>query len=301
MTTESVSSLKMLAQNGQQGVSKATTFLVDPDLVQFEEGFNLRDQNIRLQEHIEHLYLAMKEGAFVPPIDVTVDAGTIICRDGYCRTMAAQKLKRELPELTLAARQLLGSESGHILHMLGTGAGGLPLTPLQQGRGYLRLTMLGLTSIQIAAKLGLSRVTIDKGIVLAQSPMEVQQMVSNGHVSSTTAIGAVKAGKAGIEALREAVRENRDAPTTTKAGKTKKVTAKSLRGTKAEKKISPRTPTVAIPEPDEPALPREEGFVTVTLKLGTARELCRFIDLLGTPGNDHEAFEAKHTIEMSML
>lgn len=229
-------SLKVLAESKTPGVTKATTFRVDPDLVIFEEGFNLRLGNKDLDADDERLFQAMKAGAFIPPIDVAIVEGIIICRDGHRRTKAAIRLKAEdLPEYTLEARQLRGNENDAVLHMLGTGNGGRPLSPLEQGLGYLRLINMGMQIPDIALKLGVSRVTIDKGLVLAEAPKELQNMVQRGEVSSTTAINAIKEGKEGVTALKEAVKSQREQPAISKKGKTKKVTARTLKGTGADK------------------------------------------------------------------
>lgn len=232
-------SLRAISEGGTGGVTKSTTFRVDPNLVTFEKGFNLREPNDELDLHIDRLYASMKAGAFIPPVDVQInDKGEIVARDGHCRTKAARKLRKEMPEYTLECRQLRGNEVDAVLHMLGTGSGQKPLTPLEQGRGYLRLVKMGLKSQDIADKLGVSRVTVDNGLTLAEAPVEVQQLISNGEVSSTTAREALKQGPEAVAALKKAADEERANPTPTKAGKQstkKKVTAKKLQGTAADK------------------------------------------------------------------
>jgi len=241
-------SLKLLAEDKEHttGVSKITTFRVDPDSVTVEAGFNVRTDDDTLAAHIDRLYLAMKNGAAVPAIDVRVDAGKIILVDGYCRTNAAKRLKKEVPEFTMEARQFRGDEQERTLHMLGTGSGQKPLTPLEQGIGYLRLIKYGMTAQAIADKLGVSTVTISNGLTLAEAPVEVQDLVRSGAVSSSTAREAVKQGAEGVEALKAAAASPE--PHTTKEGKTskkKKVTAKKLKntaaakGAKRKKKASP--------------------------------------------------------------
>ena len=81
-------SLKAMAESKTDGIQKATFFKVRPDVVEFEDGFNLREEGPELDAHIERLYLAMKEGAYIPPIDIAVIDGRVIARDGHCRTRA---------------------------------------------------------------------------------------------------------------------------------------------------------------------------------------------------------------------
>jgi len=289
-------SLKALAEHKESvGVTKSIEFRVDPDLIQFETGFNLRAENQELEDHVERLYLAMKVGAFIPPIDVSMVDGVIIARDGHCRTRAARKLKLEIPEYTLEARQLRGNEADAVLHMLGTGSGSKPLSPLEQGKGYLRLINMGMKSTEIAAKLGVSRVTVDNGLTLAEAPVELQQMVAAGEVSSTTARGAVKKGKEAVEAVKTAVKAQRVTHgKETPEGKTKpvkkKVTAKTLRGTaaaKAKPVDSGETPDITKAQP---------GMVIVSTTVSTAIAVAKF--LRDFAGDDHDLNEFAGTLEM---
>jgi predicted transcriptional regulator len=176
--------------------------------------------------------------------------------------------------------------------MLGSGTGGMPLTPLEQGKGYLRLLKMGLFVEEIAKKLGVSRVTVDKGVTLAEAPVKIQNMVASGAVSSTVAIDAIKQGKEGMAALEEAVTKHQEVPTKTKKGKVKKVTAKTLRGTKADKKSNVKKEVVAATPADS---------VTVTLKRDVAVELVEFISTLCNPVTDPKVEEAKVAIETTLL
>lgn len=240
------SSLRALAEGKTDGISKQTIFHVDPELVEFEPDFNLRTKDDLWGAHVDRLYLAMRAGAAVPPIDVRVSAGKIICVDGEGRTTAAMRMREEFPDFKLQARQFAGNEQERVLHMLGTGSGQKSLTPLEQGLGFLRLTRYGMTPSEIAAKLGISTMTVQNNLVLAEAPVEVQNLVRQGVVSSTTAREAISQGLEGVTALREAAAAAQAAPAaTTKAGKQsskKKVTAQKLAGTAADKKTKPKKP-----------------------------------------------------------
>lgn len=248
-------SLRALAEGNAPGINKQTSFRIDPNKIEFEDGFNLRQPGKDLDAHVERLYLAMKAGAFIPPVDVTIIDGKVIARDGHCRTMAARRLRKEEKEYTLECRQLRGNEADAVLHMLGSGTGGKPLTPLEAGIGYLRLIKYGMTEQQIAAKLGISRVTVSNGLVLAEAPVDVQKLILSGEVSSTTARDAIKAGKDGIAALKSTVNKNQSTPAKTKTGKKKKVTPKQLRGTPAEKKPKKRKAKTSAEPTPPPAVP----------------------------------------------
>lgn len=214
-------SLKQLAEGKSEGIQKATYFKVSPDIIKFEANWNGRDEGPDLDAYLLQLYTAMKAGAFIPPIDVEVVDGDVICRDGHCRTRAAQKLVDEGIPYMLEARQIRGNEADMVYHMVGTAAG-RPLSPLEQGRVFLRLTRYGQTISEIAARTGLNRSTIENGLALAGAPVEVQAMVSSGQVASHLALKTVrKHGRAATEKLQEAV------ATAKAAGKTK-ATAKHV-------------------------------------------------------------------------
>lgn len=185
-------SLKSLAEGKTDGIQKATIFKVSPALVEVEEGFNLREEGPELAEHIERLYHAMKAGAYIPPIDVSVIEGRVLLRDGHCRTRAARRLVAEGVDYLLEARQLRGNDADAVFHMLGS-AQGKHFTPLEQGRGFLRLVTFGHTVAQIAARTGLHRSTIENGLALAEAPAAVQKLVAEGKVASHTALKTVRA------------------------------------------------------------------------------------------------------------
>lgn len=219
-------SLKALAEGKADGIQKATYFKVRPDVLEFEPGFNLREEGADLDEHIERLYHAMKAGAYIPPIDVAVIENRVIVRDGHCRTRAARRLLAEGVEYLLEARHLRGNDSDAVFHMLGSDQG-RHFTPLEQGRGFLRLVVMGHTVAEIAARTGMHRSTVENGLALAEAPVAVQKMVAEGKVASHTALKAVRqdgAAKA-TEKLAAGIK------VAEKAGK-KKATAKHIDGPK---------------------------------------------------------------------
>lgn len=351
--------LEALAKNKGEGVEAAKIHRVNPNLITFEDGFNLREDNDETKLHVERLYKAMKQGAFIPPVDVQINAeGVIVARDGHCRTRAAIKLVKEMPEYTLEVRQLRGNEADAVLHMLGTGGGSKPLTPLEQGRGYLRLINMGMKVPAIASKLGVSRVTVDNGLTLVEASPEVQQMISGGEVSSTTARNAIKDGPEAIAALVSAVKAERAKPaaettatTGTEAGGTegkkptkkaaaaakkaakKKVTAKSLKGTAADKgkKKSAKQlaaeaeqaailsgPSVAGNGPPEVEKPEgttateapatqpygvlksdDPDAVTIVIKKGTAKLVAEFLRNFG--GEDADNIAVANAFDMALM
>lgn len=274
MTTDTkvkpVASLKAMAEGNVDGIQKATYFKVDPQLVEFEEGFNLREEGPDLDAYLDSLYQAMKAGAAIPPIDVSVVDGRIVARDGHCRTRAARRLVAEGIEYMLEARQYRGNDADCVLHMLGT-AQGKSLTPLEQGRGYLRLIRYGMTVVQISERTGLHRNTIDNWLILAEAPSEIQQMLSRGDVAALVVVEAIrKHGSKAVELLRGKIEK-------VQAGGEKKVTKKHVGGVKMSPKLQSQfiSATSAIfKEIDQDrlvTLADTGGFVT--MKAATLRTL----------------------------
>lgn len=289
--TIDVPSLKLIAAAKDYGVARMEIFKVNPDLVTFEKGFNVRADDDALAAHQEKLYLAMKGGAAIPPIDVRVENGVIICVEGHSRTIAARKLKKEVPDYVLEARQFRGNEQERVLHMLGTGNGQKPLTPLESGIGFLRLTKWGMTTQQIADKQGVSRVTVENCLQLAEAPVEVQELIKTGVVSSTTAREALAGGAEGIEALKKAAADVDPAKPTKggKQSKKKKVTAKKLAGTPAAKKPSAakkkpsKTNLTVIPAGPSAGVATDE--IVVKLKKDESQVVIDFLKQYGPPDN----------------
>ena len=244
MTTPAPS-LKALAEAKTDGVAKLTIFTIDPDVVQFEAGWNGRDEGPDLVEYRQRLKAAMKAGAFLPPIDVQMVDGVPIVRDGHSRTLMARELKAEGTPYTLQARQIRGNDAEMRYHMLGSAAG-RPLSPLEQGRQFLLLTRLGESVAGIAARLGQHRSTIENGLRLAEMPATVQKMVGAGKVASHTALKTVKQhGKEAAKVLTDAVKEAES------KGK-KKATAKVLpKVTKAAPGPAPAERGQTLPPVDD--------------------------------------------------
>lgn len=223
-------SLKQLAEGKAEGVQKATYFKISPDVIEFEDGFNLREEGAELDEHLERMYVAMKAGAYFPPIDVSVIDGRIIARDGHCRTRTAKRLKKEGVDIMLEARQFRGNEAECVFHMISSSQG-KPLTPLESGRGYLRLIRYGLEVPEICARTGVSRTTVENGLILAEAPVAIQQMIVKGEVSAHVAIDVIrKHGSKAVEVLRETLDK-------AKAGGNSKVTKKHVAGPRVPPRV----------------------------------------------------------------
>ncbi len=331
---DKASTLRELAEAKADGLTKTTIFKIDPTLIEFEEGFNVREEGEAKTDHINRLAEAMKAGAFIPPIDVRVEDGKILCVEGECRTRAALLVQVDVPEYLLQARQFTGNDTDRILHMLGTGNGQMPLNPLEQGIAFMRLERMGLDRSEIAKRRNISAMTVANNIALAEAPKRVQDMIRSGDVSATTARHVAKQGKEAIAALEKAVKANRDeqakmekelAEETNKEGdlpsfqlsadavsgkktkpkkapkakaepKKKKVTAKKLKNTAAEKKPA-KAKKSKTETPAPVAHPIPEGCIRVDLAKSDAVALVQVKSYL----TDEPSLRALAVIETAIL
>lgn len=254
MTKTVAPSLKALAEDKDvdHGVGKLTIFTIDPDVVQFEDGWNGRDEGPDLDAYRARLKAAMKAGAFVPPIDIQMVDGEPVVRDGHSRTIVARELKAEGTPYTLQARQIRGNDAEMRYHMLGS-ASGRSLTPLEQGRQFLLLTRMGETVAQIATRLGQHRSTVENGLQLAEMPASVQKMVAAGKVASHTALKTVKGHGADAPTVLKAAMAAAEAKGKKKA--TGKNIAPSPKVTKAAPSPAPAPRGQTLPPVNETPLP----------------------------------------------
>lgn len=194
MSDESVSkpitALKTLAESKalDGAVSKVTIFRIRADEIEVEPGFNRPIE----RAHVDQFKKAIKEGAVIPPIQVRVDDSRIILVDGHHRHIAITELIAEGNPITgMDAIQFRGNDADRVIHLL-TSAQGLALTPLDAGLQYQKLQRFGLTTAQIAARIGKSVSHVDNCLVLARGDSDVHAHIRANEVSSTTATQIVR-------------------------------------------------------------------------------------------------------------
>lgn len=181
-------SLKTAAEAKGAGVSKETSFKVDPDKIEIEPGFNRPID----PEHVKELKAAIKSGASIPPIYVRVDAGRIVMVDGEHRMLAVKALRKEgmtIPCMT--AIQFRGNDAERIAHLL-TSARGRHLSPLEAGFQYLKLLKLNWLEQEIADRTGRSITHVMECLQLAEGDTSVHRAIKNKEISSTHALEMMK-------------------------------------------------------------------------------------------------------------
>jgi ParB-like chromosome segregation protein Spo0J len=179
----------MAENKNLQGVSKVTSFAVDPRIMEVEEGFNARPLDL---DRVASIAQAYRNGATLPALDVRVDGGRIIVVDGHHRRQGAlDAIAAGAEILALDCRQFRGNDADRVAHMI-TSASGLPLTPLQLGRQYRKLIGFGWTEKAIADRVGKSTQHIKDMLALTESNSDVQAAVDAGKVSASNALKIYK-------------------------------------------------------------------------------------------------------------
>lgn len=219
MSTKVHVSLKSMAEDKEfdHGIGKATSFTVDPRILEVEDGFNGRPINA---DHVRALADSLMAGATFPDIYVRVEDGRVIVVDGHHRREAALLAISEGAEVqSLGAKHFRGNDADRVFLQI-TSQNGLPMTPLQLGVQYKVAVGFGYTVQQIAARAGKSAQHVKDCIALAETNSDVQGMVTRGEVSASVALKTAKKHGSGAGKVLAG-----DLQKATASGKTK-VTAK---------------------------------------------------------------------------
>ena len=172
----------MAADKEMPEVKKNDLYKIDPTVIKEEQGFNLRDyEQPEVKQHIENLTETILSGGATG--------------------------------LMLSAVNFKGSDADRVELMLRSGEG-LKFTPLEVAKGYLRLQRMGLSTADIAKRVGKTANHINQYLNLATANVDVQQMVERGEVAANVAIETVQkhgenAGKVLEQAKEKAAKQGK--------------------------------------------------------------------------------------------
>ncbi|MGI0646919.1 ParB/RepB/Spo0J family partition protein [Pseudomonas aeruginosa] len=194
------------------GLTGETKLLwLSPDLIEEEEGFNLRDYNRPdTIEHIEKLAGAWARGDQLPPLEVKIKDERCFVRDGHCRLRAAKlAISRGSPIKRISVIELKGNDDVANVRLL-TSNNSLKLTPIQRANGLQRLRLYGWSNEEIARDIGMTTTAVREAIKLITLPDELQELIEEGVVASYFALKMFRVhGKNSIQMLQEAAEKMR--------------------------------------------------------------------------------------------
>jgi ParB-like chromosome segregation protein Spo0J len=222
--------------------STTDVFNVRPDLIEIEEGFNLRRESPELAAHILWLKDQMLEHGFLRSAPLIVrmkeDKSAVVVVNGHCRFTAAKLAMAEgmVLETIPCVSEGRGVDRVKRLDIMVASNTGLGFSPIEMADGVRRYLSFGLSEVAIAKKFGKSRQWVENVLDLAESPPEVIAAVEAGNIKPTEAVKLVRSegGPGAVALIAEA--KNHTANNGAKAGR---ITAAVIEKTRAATKPKP--------------------------------------------------------------
>jgi hypothetical protein len=165
---------------------RSDVFKVDPRKLIINEGWNGRDESPELNAHIDQLALSISKIGVKKPLEVKLEDGKLVVKDGHCRlraVMLAIKNGADIKTVPVMTVDRYASDEDLILNQVISNTG-KPLTTMEQAKVFKKL------------------------LDLLTMPASVQSAVSSGAVSASLAAATVRNAETpqqGAEALQAAV------------------------------------------------------------------------------------------------
>jgi len=174
---------------------KSEVFKVDPKLLVVTAGWNSRDDSPDLEAHIDMLAQSIAEVGVRKPIEVKLEDGKLIVKDGHCRTKAAMRAidfyKADLKTVPVISVDRYANDADLILNQIISNSG-KPLTTMEQAKVFKKLLDMGWNQGDIGKKIGMSNGRVSQILDLLTMPAPVQAAVVAGTVSASLAQSVVK-------------------------------------------------------------------------------------------------------------
>ncbi len=263
-------------QGGIKDISlgRQDIFRLAPEDLHVKDGWNSREENPELDEHIDMLARSITSEGVKDPLTVYWEDGKAFVSDGHCRRRAVLRAIElygaEIKSVPVKTEDRYSSEADRVFSQIVRNSG-KPLTPYEQGKVFKRLLALGWTEADIISKSGLSNTSVSKVLSLQAAPEPVQAMVRSGEVSATLAISVVRHA----DEPAQAVENLQAAVETAKAAGKSRATAKHL------PKTAPRT---SLKEElrdliDGATRTDGEGIVSLAFTSAEHQRLCNLLGL----------------------
>lgn len=199
------------------------------------DGFNIREDDDELREHVAGIAASLAAGLPVPAIEVWVnpETGDIEVVDGHCRYFGYQQYAEASTDFDgyVSAVKFDGTQFQRKMRIASSNKQ-LKLKPVELGRLYLHARdVLGATRKEIATEAGMSVAHVDRMILLAGGSPEIQQAIDDGKISATEAVKLVREhgddAPAELERRQEVAKEQGKDKVTAKAAPAKSAAAPS--------------------------------------------------------------------------
>lgn len=193
---------------------------VDARLITVVDGFNVRQD----YGDIEGLAQSIKENGIRNPLRGYKEKGVYILTDGHRRLQAIMSLVAAGAEMRVPfITEKTPSEEKRIIDLYICNDG-KKLTPLEEAEVVVRLQNLGLTSKDVATKLGCTLAHVCNMRAIADLPTRLKTRIKSNEISSTLVLNVVRGNKQlTIEEITTKVEEILDKP-----NNGKKVTKKDI-------------------------------------------------------------------------
>lgn len=168
-------------------------FSIQLENLHVQEGFNLRENDEGLKDHIAAIADFIMQGGQLPPLLVRIaEDGRVMIVDGHCRfggyTLAKE---RGYAVEWLDVLPFRGDDNDAVA-MIMHSASGKPLTPLETAEGYKRLHDAGMTPIEIGQRFGKTRQSVDGLLLVANAHPMIKNMIRDGVVTAAIATTAIR-------------------------------------------------------------------------------------------------------------
>lgn len=198
---------------------KSEVFKVDPRLLVIVAGFNMRDESPELEAHIDQLAQSIAEVGVKKPIEVKLEDGKLLVREGHCRTRATMRAiefyNADIKTVPIISVDRYANDADMVLNQV-IGNSGKPFTTMEQAKIFKKLLDMGWNQGDIAKKVGMSNGRISQILDLLTMPAPIQAAVVAGTVSASLAQQVVKsaetpaaASQALVAAVQQASEEGR--------------------------------------------------------------------------------------------
>ena len=195
-------------------VSARDQLMIDPRIIQIEEGHNPRDYKLpENRAHLDELKASIKQHGVIQPLWVryAAEKRSAVLVDGECRLRATLELIDEGVDIkAVPTIQVSATNEADRLVLALTANTGKPLSKWESGQAFRKLHGFGWSAEQIAENTGFTIRFIREAMELADAPEAVKVMLSAHAVTPSLALETVRRdGSQSVATLQARINEHR--------------------------------------------------------------------------------------------